>query len=169
MAELDTSGGGHKKGPGVKKAKKLSTRVDLTPMVDLGFLLITFFVFTTTMSTAKAMGMVTPKEDGKPTAVCESCVITVIPAADNKVYYYEGAEKNAEYKETNYSATGLRKLLADKKSSTAANHKEAILIIKPGETSSFKNLVDIIDESTICMYRRYYLDKLSESEAKHIQ
>lgn len=42
MAELDTSGGGHKKGPGVKKGKKLSTRVDLTPMVDLGFLLITF-------------------------------------------------------------------------------------------------------------------------------
>jgi len=152
-----------------KRMNKKSTRVDLTPMVDLGFLLITFFVFTTTMSMTTAMGMVTPKEAGAPTPVCESCVITVLPAADNKIYYYEGAEKNAVYKESNYSATGLRKLLADKKSSTAANNKDAILIIKPGETSSFKNLVDIIDESTICMYKRYYLDKVSGDEAKHIQ
>ena len=153
-----------------KRMNKKSTRVDLTPMVDLGFLLITFFVFTTTMSTTTAMGMVTPRDvDNIRDAVCESCVITVLPAGDNKVYYYEGAEKDAVYRETNYSATGLRKLLADKKSSTSANHKEAILIIKPGETSSFKNLVDIIDESTICMYKRYYLDKPNDNEAKHIQ
>ena len=153
-----------------KRMNEKSTRVDLTPMVDLGFLLITFFVFTTTMSTTTAMGMITPNDKTGPNdPVCESCVITVLPAGNNKVYYYEGAERNAEYKETNYSAAGLRKLLADKKSSTSANRKDAILIIKPGETSSFKNLVDIIDENTICMYKRYYLDKLNDNEAKHIQ
>src|SRR6202000_2642174 len=93
MAEMDTSsGGGHKKGPGVKKSKKLSTRVDLTPMVDLGFLLITFFIFTTTMSEPRALKLFLPKaadpKDSIP--VKRSAVITLMPGKNNLVYYYEG-------------------------------------------------------------------------------
>jgi biopolymer transport protein ExbD len=91
MAEMDVSSGGtHKKGPGVKKSKKLSTRVDLTPMVDLGFLLITFFVFTTTMAQSTAMNMNEPKDDKveDQMKVKESAVMTILLGKDNHVYYY---------------------------------------------------------------------------------
>jgi len=94
MAEMDTSGGGgHKKGPGVKKAKKLSTRVDLTPMVDLGFLLITFFIFTTTMSQPTAMKLFLPKDTEKPeeqNKLKESGALTVLLGGNNTVFLYEG-------------------------------------------------------------------------------
>ena len=153
-----------------KRFVKKSTRVDLTPMVDLGFLLITFFVFTTTMSSTKAMAMVTPKEDTKVTDdICESCVITVLPAGNNKLYYYEGSEKNAVYKSTTYGADGLRTLLVNKKRMVAELQRDAILIIKPGAASTFKNLINIIDESSICLYKRYYLDKTSAADEINIR
>ena len=154
------------------KGKRLtikSTKVDLTPIVDLGFLLITFFVFTTTMSTTNAMAMVSPKEETKVTDdICESCVITVLPAANNKLYYYEGSERNAVYKTISYNADGLRTLLISKKNRVAVMKRDAVLIIKPGASSTFKNLINIIDESNICMYKKYYLDKASTADERNI-
>jgi biopolymer transport protein ExbD len=163
MAEITTTNSNK----GGKRCIKKSTKVDLTPMVDLGFLLITFFVFTTTMSMTTAMGMVTPKEEGPNTPIAESTVITIIPTANNKLYYYEGFDEGAIFKATDYTAAGLRKLLVDKKKRVEANGKDAILIIKPSKFSSFKNVVNLIDESKICMYKRYFLDKASvEDEMK---
>jgi biopolymer transport protein ExbD len=94
MASVDTGGGdsGHKKGPGVKKAKKLSTRVDMTPMVDLGFLLITFFIFTATLSSPVAMDLNMPKETDQKdeTKIKQSGALTILLGKDDHVYYYEG-------------------------------------------------------------------------------
>ena len=110
MAEMDTSsGGGHKKGPGVKKGKKLSTRVDLTPMVDLGFLLITFFIFTTTMSQPTALKLMLPKDAENPeeqNKAKESGVITLLLGKDNTVFYYEGQLDNtaSNFKSSNLDA-----------------------------------------------------------------
>ena len=152
MAEIDTSsGGGHKKGPGVKKSKKLSTRVDLTPMVDLGFLLITFFVFTTTMSQATAMNINEPKEDDiqNQKKVKESGAMTILLGRANQVYYYYGelhADKiSEEFKSTNFKE--IRQLITDKKKATPIN--DLMYIIKSDSLSTFKNSIDILDEMTI--------------------
>ncbi len=151
MAEMDTSsGGGHKKGPGVKKGKKLSTRVDLTPMVDLGFLLITFFVFTTTMSQSTAMNMNEPKEEkDKEMKVKNSGAMTILLGKGNQVYYYYGQlDPNTiseQFKSTNFK--DIRKLILDKKVATPID--DLMYIIKSDKSSTFKNAIDILDEMVI--------------------
>lgn len=120
MASIDSGGGdsGHKKGPGVKKAKKLSTRVDMTPMVDLGFLLITFFVFTATMNEPTALDLNMPKDVDDPekkTEVKESSVLTIMLGKADQVYYYEG---KLEPDASNFKSTthkGIRDVIIKKR------------------------------------------------------
>jgi biopolymer transport protein ExbD len=166
MAEMDTSsGGGHKKGPGVKKAKKLSTRVDLTPMVDLGFLLITFFIFTTTMSEATAMRLNLPKDTDKPeeqNKAKESGALTLMLSKNNVVYYYEGilAPDASNFKTAKFSE--IRDVILNKKKIT--NPGDFVVVIKPNEESTYKNTVDALDEMTINDVKRYALVDISPVE-----
>ena len=168
MAEMDTSGGGHKKGPGVKKSKKLSTRVDLTPMVDLGFLLITFFIFTTTMSQATAMKLFLPKDADKPedqNKAKQSGVITILLGKDNNVFYYEGELDNSasNFKSSNFH--DIREVLMRKKTSVK-DEKDFVVILKPSDECTYKNVVDILDEMTINVCKKYALVDISDVEAK---
>src|SRR5688572_23067438 len=128
MASIEEGGGGggHKKGPGVKKAKKLSTHLDMTPMVDLGFLLITFFIFTTTMSTPTTMDLLMPedKDETKVTEVKQSGSLTILLGKSDQVYYYEGiltvnASAN-NFKVTTYK--GIRDIIINKKKQVLAAH-----------------------------------------------
>ena len=166
MAEMDTSsGGGHKKGKGVKKGKKLSTRVDLTPMVDLGFLLITFFIFTTTMSQPTALKLMLPKDADKPeeqNKAKESGVITLLLGKDNTVFYYEGQLDNTA---SNFS--GIREVLLDKKSRTP--EKDLVVVLKASSESTYKNVVDILDEMSINVLKRYALVDISKQEEELVK
>lgn len=170
MAEMDTSGGGHKKGPGVKKSKKLSTRVDLTPMVDLGFLLITFFIFTTTMSQATAMKLTLPKDVDNPedqNKAKQSGVITVLMGKDNTVFFYEGELDNAASNFKSSSFHDIRDVLMRKKTSVR-ELKDYVVIIKPSKESTYKNLIDILDEMTITVSTRYALVDITDIEEQLI-
>jgi biopolymer transport protein ExbD len=180
MAEMDTSsGGGHKKGPGVKKPKKLSTRVDLTPMVDLGFLLITFFVFTTTMSKPTVMKMNEPKDDTPPDQqmkVKESATMTILLGKSDEVYYYHGTlsadSASQQFKTSDFK--DIRQVILDKRNVVPDGDKpksDLMFIIKADKESKFKNIIDILDEMTINkIYPGHYAEvDISDTEAELIK
>ena len=119
MAELQVEDKG-KKGKKPKQ-KKHSSRVDLTPMVDLGFLLITFFMLTTSMLKPQTMEISVPSKDKvleeDQNKIKASQAITILLAKENKLFYYFGTQENGidpEVVETNYSSEGLRKMLFQK-------------------------------------------------------
>lgn len=191
MAELAQDTGGGKKKGGKVRSKKMSTRIDFTPMVDLGFLLITFFMLTTTLAKPNILALVMPekdikKEDVEP--VKESKVLTLLLGADDKVYWYEGIT-DAKLDSTNYAAEGLRNVILKKmdkvkeqfgqetfKRKNKAGVEEEFtdgsyinVIIKPMKTSRYKNLVDALDEMAICKVRYYVILDVSPLEEEFVK
>ena len=159
MAELNTGDGGGKKG-GKVRSKKANSKVDLTAMVDLAFLLITFFMLTTTLSKPQSMPLGLPnKEDDltkdKPMKVDENRTLTVLLGDNDKMVYYMGllATPIAGPKDISYGKEGIRKELLKRKKSvveyTGNKDKGLIVIIKPSKKSNYRNLVDILDEMAI--------------------
>jgi biopolymer transport protein ExbD len=122
MAEIISDGAGKKKHGGKVKAKKHSTRVDMTPMVDLGFLLLTFFILTTTFNKPQAMEISMPIKEDVPdeekTKVPAEFTLNLLLTKDDEVYWYMGnIDPNKEMPSlnpTNYSKDGIRKLLVEK-------------------------------------------------------
>lgn len=117
MAEIQTNDKGGKKG----KPKKLSTRVDFTPMCDLGFLLITFFMLSTSMSKPQTMELSMPSKDKvteeEQNKVKESTAVTIILGKEDKVFYYFGigtTESDPQVIETTFAPDGIRKMLLER-------------------------------------------------------
>ncbi len=167
MAEMEVKSTGGHKGPGVKKGKKLSTRVDLTPMCDLGFLLITFFIFTTTLAEPTSMNLAMPKDTKDPNLlnkVKESGSLTLMLGKANVIYYYF-ANDPTKMQTTGYK--DVRKVILDKKKNTPAD--DLYIIIKPDKDATYKNAVDVLDEMTINDIKRYSMVDPTADEYKLIQ
>ncbi|RYD97495.1 MAG: biopolymer transporter ExbD [Sphingobacteriales bacterium] len=155
MAEMEVKGG------------KGSPRVDLTPMVDLGFLLITFFMFTTTMSKPKAMQIQMPFKDEKmeeqdKSKVKESTAMTILLSKDHRVYYYYGIGSDAtnppKLEVTGFKDQGgIRDAIIAKKkevqslvaSGALSPDDKITIMIKPADNSTTDDLIDVLDEMTI--------------------
>jgi biopolymer transport protein ExbD len=171
MAEINTGGG-----------KKVSTRIDLTPMVDLGFLLVTFFMVTTTFSKPNVMELAMPdktEDPSKITPVKESRAITLIIGEKDRVYYYHGTGQDPENTkvETAYFSgeKSIRKVILKHKAdvmsnpSLTAKEREPIILIKPDSKCTFRNVVDVLDEMKICDIGIYAIVDLSAPEREMIK
>lgn len=170
MAELQSGGDGGKKG-GKVRSKKSDPRVDLTAMVDLAFLLITFFMLTTSLSKPQSMDLGLPdKDDKNPTTVKtdQKRTMTIILGKDNKIKWFHGLleapEPNGKPTDAKYGKEGLRPEILKRVKSveeyckTRPNNKKGdglIVIIKPTKKSTYRNLVDILDEMAICKVPTY--------------
>lgn len=167
MAELDTSGGGKHKG-GKVRSKKASTRVDLTAMVDLAFLLITFFMLTTTLSKPKAMDLTMPDKDETtkdqlPMAASRS--MTLLLGANNKVEWFIGEPGKTQPTTESFGKDGLRKTLIEKgKEIQQSTGKYMFVLIKPSDKSNYKNVVDTIDEMNITGVQSYAIVDILPAE-----
>jgi len=158
MSEIAQSGGGGSK-DGKVRVKKSSTRIDMTPMVDLAFLLLTFFILTTTLNKPQTMELNMPekeKDGDKPPEVNEKKVVTLILGPNDKIYWYVGIT-DPVVQLTNFSKDGVRKIITQKN----AEIPGMIILIKPGKESRYKNMVDILDEMTISTIQRYAMVKIT--------
>lgn len=158
MASLNTTPTAPKKG----RLHRHSLRVDMTPLVDLGFLLITFFVFTSTLSSSATTALVMPK-DGPPTDAAASNTLSLLAGSSNKVYAYSGfwhaALQNNKIQVTSYDVhAGVGAIIRAKKAQllkAGVNPEGLLLIIKPAADASYQNVVDLLDEVTINGIKHY--------------
>jgi biopolymer transport protein ExbD len=177
MTEISTGSGLSRNLRGIAKVKKHTLKVDMTPMVDLGFILITFFVMTVQLSKPMVVNLNMPK-DGEPTTLGKSNALTVL-LDDNRVYYYHGDWKDAYANNEVYSthlsvANGLGKVIREKQHwldtlGTKEGRKGLMLLIKGGNGASYQNIIDALDEALINMVEKYAVLSASPEEQTWMQ
>ena len=171
MPELTHDSG---KNGGKGRSKKDGGRVDLTAMVDLAFLLITFFMLTTSLNKPQAMDVNMPdknkdmNEKEPEIDIADNRSITLLLGSDNKIaWYYGQLEKPITPPSVvDYSEDGIRRVVLEKKAQVpqVAGGKDLIVVIRPSDRSIQRNLVDILDEMKITDVKRFMISKIKPEE-----
>ena len=173
MAELNTGDG--KKDGGKVRSKKSNPGVDLTAMVDLAFLLITFFMLTTTLSKPQTMDLPMPDKTDttKTTEIDESKLMTILIGDNNRLMWYRGkfeTPKEPPSEET-FGKDGIRKALLKQVAIGKAIAKQdgkpdqgLIVNIKASDSATYKNLVDILDEMAITKPQLFAIGDITPAE-----
>lgn len=148
--------------------------IDMTPLVDLAFLLISFFIFTTTLSQPRVTRLYMPKDNSDPTPLKESEALTILLGANNKLYSYAGRMEDALSKQkiivSSYDEhSGIGRLIRDKQKELGSRRDQLTLVIKPAQHCNYKNLVDALDETQINSVKRYAIAQASKQEQAFLE
>ncbi len=159
------------------RRRNIAPRVDLTPMVDLGFLLITFFMLTTTLSKGKRLVINMPYQPQpveSPTKFIDTSTLTIIPVSKHRVAYYHGAFTNDVAIEV-IPIHQLRGIITQKQSnlkrlpdSYSNNARKIQVLIKPDSSSQYQDLVNTLDEMLINNVTIYAIVDLADAEVQAI-
>lgn len=156
---------------GGSKQRKKMIRVDMTPMVDLGFLLITFFMFTTNFTKPNVMDLGLPAKDPihLPNKVIDvKNQVTFILGKDNRVFYHQSSKEDlnaSNLKETNFSGINITKVISEAYNK-APNKENFTIIIEPTDDANYKNFVDVLDNIAISKKERYGVTDIKPWEKK---
>ena len=164
MAELNSTLGKSKK----SSCNRVLPRVDLTAMVDLAFLLITFFMLTTTLQKNNVLNIAMPDKTGViDEGVAMSRTLTICLGAHNRVMCYMGTPDRPLSKPNviDYSKNGLRAtILKQRRKIKASTGKDIIILVKPSDHSIYDNLVNAIDEMNIASINRYAIVAITSKD-----
>ena len=141
--------------PRARRPLHKEVSIDMNPMVDLAFLLLTFFMLTTTFSKPQAMELVMPAKPKADEVVEEkpikaSRVVTLLIGPEDRLFWYRGVE-DVQVNETGYGKDGLRDLLFR----LDGEIEDLVLLIKPMRECVYENMVDMLDELQITGMQRY--------------
>ncbi|MFN8282518.1 MAG: biopolymer transporter ExbD [Chitinophagales bacterium] len=171
MAQIDNSNSNGKSAK--MHSRKTSVLIDMTPMVDLGFLLISFFMLTTALTKPVAMDLTMPVKS-QPRDIEASKVLNIICDKDNKIWYYNGYTL-AGLKATDYTAEGIRKVILNKQKEVdkkwdkdASGNTQMICLIKLKDDANYNNMIDVLDEMDITETKIYAIQEVNELEKEAI-
>ncbi|MGZ3944180.1 MAG: ExbD/TolR family protein [Mucilaginibacter sp.] len=168
MAELVTSEKNGKR----SSLKKLPPRIDLTAMVDLAFLLITFFILTTSLIKPHIMEVAMPPKGMPPGGDGASRTMTICLGKNNQVLWYLGLPDKPLVQPTivNYGKNGLRAAIINNERSVLKNTGKTLLVIlKPSSHSIYNNLVNTLDELNITSVEAYAIADISPKDIEMLQ
>lgn len=179
MADLSHNTRGDKRQP---KTRKRSTKIDMTAMVDVAFLLLTFFVLTATISDVGVKEIVKPPTDLPTKKIDEARILTVVLDKDDQVTYYSGIS-DISVQSTDFSQSGIRKIMRDFQASrpdlpfctevnntglSEGNCWDPVILVKARSTARYRNLVDIVDEISL-LNLKYALDSFTPVDSLLIE